>query len=100
MKQRFSRHFSCAFCWAAATSVLGEILAILPLQELCLVPEYLSKGGLFEPAALPVLTQPCLARGFGLGFITDLSALGSLVSAGFPPYSRDSGGKVKSTWPP
>lgn len=47
------------------------------------MPESLSKGGLFEPAALPVLlTQPCLAQGSGLGFITEVSALGSLLSAG------------------
>lgn len=67
--------------WAAATSVLGEILVILPLQKLSF--ESLSKGGLFEPAALPVLlTQPCLAQGSGLGFITEVSALDSLLSAG------------------
>lgn len=63
--------------------MLDEILAILPWQKLCFVPESLSKGGLFEPAALPVLlTQPCLAEGSGLGFITEVSALGSPVSAG------------------
>lgn len=87
-------------CWAAAASVLADILAVLPLQKLCFVPESLSKGGLFEPAALPVLTQPCLAQGSGLGFIADLSALCSLVSAGFPPDGRDSGVKVKFTWAP
>lgn len=67
--------------WAAATSVLDEILAVLPLQKLS--SESLSKGGLFEPAALPMLlTQPCLAQGSGLGFITEVSALDSLLSAG------------------
>lgn len=98
MKQWF-KNISIVPCWAATTSVLHEILAILPLQKLCFVPESLSKGGLFEPAALPVLlTQPCLAQGSGLGFNTEVSALASLVSQECTLYWRDSGVKVKFTW--
>lgn len=82
MNKWFSTLFNCAMLgcsnicagWDFSSSPLAEALlfSLSPWAE----------GGLFEPAALPVLlTQPCLAQGSGLGFITEVSAVASLLSA-------------------